>query len=338
MTVPNPTVSVLMPVHNAAEFLCQSIESVLSQTLADFEFVIVDDASTDDSERIVSGYTDSRIRLIKNARKCGVAECLNTGLRVARGKYIARMDADDISLPTRFARQVAFMDEHPEIGVLGMPAQAFGDAVFTINYPTEHDALKTQLLFNTCFAHPTVMFRATMLAEGAFEYPYVTLEDYAFWSELVDKTTFANSTELGLRYRVRSGSVLRSLSSASFEEAYAQIDVKNLSKLSIDANASELALHNILRNPTGPLMDDAEQWLLRIRDANAKAHYYDSVLLDALLHDRWRLYCYVTHGWGPRKYLRYLRSPLSRTSHEPMRSTVATFLKFCVWKLFKVIR
>ena len=114
-----PKISVVMPAYNAENYIREAIDSILAQTFRDFEFLIIDDGSTDHTVEIIRSYSDSRIRLYQNERNMGVAATLNRGLDLARGEYIARMDADDISLPERFAKQAAYMDAHPDVAVCG---------------------------------------------------------------------------------------------------------------------------------------------------------------------------------------------------------------------------
>ena len=131
----NPTVSVLMPVYNCADFIESSVESILLQTFSDFEFLIIDDFSTDGTYEYLQSLTDSRIKLIRKSKNTGYAISLNIGLNNARGKYIARMDADDISLPERFARQVSFMDNQPEVVVCGSWYENIGNGKGLVKYP-----------------------------------------------------------------------------------------------------------------------------------------------------------------------------------------------------------
>src|SRR5512146_2439112 len=109
-----PIVSVVMPVYNSAPYLREAVDSILAQTFTDFEFIIVDDGSSDETPQILDGYGDARIRRLRNERNMGVVPTLNCGLAAARGRYVARHDADDISLPTRLEQQVRFLDTHPE--------------------------------------------------------------------------------------------------------------------------------------------------------------------------------------------------------------------------------
>lgn len=114
-----PAISVLMPVYNSEKYLNEAIESILNQTFVDFEFIIINDASNDNSENIIESYQDSRIKYFKNEKNLGVAKTLNKGLKLAQGKYIARMDSDDISLPERLYKQFKFMEVYNDIDVCG---------------------------------------------------------------------------------------------------------------------------------------------------------------------------------------------------------------------------
>ncbi|MFT5919102.1 MAG: glycosyltransferase involved in cell wall biosynthesis, partial [Granulosicoccus sp.] len=143
-----PLVTVLLPVYNAEKFLEQAIRSVLDQTFTEFEFLIINDGSTDRSEEIIVSFNDSRIRYIKNETNLKLIKTLNKGIEFASGKYIARMDADDISLPTRFEQQVALLEKQPEIGVCGTNC-----IIFTTKgeespsqYASDNDEIKFNML------------------------------------------------------------------------------------------------------------------------------------------------------------------------------------------------
>ena len=152
----NPRVTVLMAMYNAAAHLQAAIESVRAQTFADFEFLIVDDGSTDDSAAIAEGCGDKRIRVIRNAQNRGQTACLNQGLAEARGEWVARQDADDLSAPERLAQQLAHMKAQPETALLGTGAwQIDGDGrtLGQVHVPTEPWAIRWQNLFDNSFLH-----------------------------------------------------------------------------------------------------------------------------------------------------------------------------------------
>jgi len=155
-----PLITILMPVHNGAAFLTEAINSMLNQSLKDFEFLIVDDASTDQSVAIIQGFKDPRIRLIQSPTRLKLSGALNLGLEHAEGRYVARMDADDISLPNRLEIQARFLEQNPGIGLCGSWIQYFGGPSTNIlKRPSHHDEIRAFMLFDTPFAHPTVMLR-----------------------------------------------------------------------------------------------------------------------------------------------------------------------------------
>ena len=166
-----PTVSVLMSVYNGERFLADAVESILGQSFGDFEFLIVDDGSTDRTRQILRGYDDPRIRLIVNPRNLGLTPSLNIGLAAARGCFIARMDADDIALPDRFARQLAFFAANPgTILVGGGHARLDHDARTQAwaTQPLRPVEFRWLSFFWTPVLHPSVMFRAGPIREAGF--------------------------------------------------------------------------------------------------------------------------------------------------------------------------
>jgi len=141
-------VTIIMPVYNGEVYLREAIDSILDQTLTDFEFLILNDGSSDHSVDIVRSYDDPRIRLVENEANLGVVQTLNRGLDLANGTFIARMDCDDRSLRDRLARQVAFLDDHPEVGICGTWMEAIGArAGYIWRYPTDPERIRCSLLF-----------------------------------------------------------------------------------------------------------------------------------------------------------------------------------------------
>ena len=144
-----PKISVIMPAYNAEQYISEAIESILGQTFADFEFIIIDDGSSDSTSGIIASYKDSRIRYFRNEKNLGIVGALNRGLALAAGEYIARMDADDISLPERFQTQCAYMEKHPDVGVCGTAIKVFGKNMEEYDrfFSTNKADLKAELLF-----------------------------------------------------------------------------------------------------------------------------------------------------------------------------------------------
>lgn len=203
-----PKVSVIMPVHNSEDYLREAIDSILNQTFTDFEFIIIDDGSSDHSQEIVKSYFDSRIRFYINAQNMGVAATLNRGLELATGEYVARMDSDDISLPERFEKQVSYMDTHQKVAVCATGVRLFGAQNGERVFSATNAQLKVDLLFNNCFAHPTVMMRRSVVG-GKCKYneAFSAMEDYALWVEVSREYELATIEDVLVMYRVHQSQV-----------------------------------------------------------------------------------------------------------------------------------
>lgn len=193
-----PTVSVIMVAYNAERFVREAIESILNQTYTDFELLIVDDASTDGSPAIFQEYErqDPRVRIYTQPHNSGIANARNIGLQLARGKYIAVMDADDVSLPKRLYKQVTYLESHPETGVLGACAWVVdenGKCQGSFDYPLTSNLIYWSLFFYDPIINPVVMFRTELArAVGGYRIEYSSLEDYDLWSRLSAITRIEN--------------------------------------------------------------------------------------------------------------------------------------------------
>lgn len=192
-----PCVSVVMSAYNAEAYLAEAVESILNQTFRDFEFVIIDDGSTDKTAEILARYEnlDKRVRVYNQANQ-GLVTALNRGVGLARGRYIARMDADDISLPERLSKQLDYMESHPEVGVMGSQMNQMdekGNPLSSFATPLSHDVIVWKMLFECAVAHATVMMRKPLLIHvGGYNPCYLHIEDTELWSRLIWVTRFAN--------------------------------------------------------------------------------------------------------------------------------------------------
>ncbi|NGP46765.1 glycosyltransferase family 2 protein [Bacillaceae bacterium SIJ1] len=154
-------VTVLMPVYNGAKYLSEAIESILNQTYKEFDLLIINDGSTDNSEEIINRFSDDRIKYIANDKNIGLIRTLNKGICLVRSEYIARMDADDISLPMRLEKQIKFMDEHQDIAVSGTSVLVFNEkgTIGKSIVSKDSNEIKTRLLFHCALMHPSVIIR-----------------------------------------------------------------------------------------------------------------------------------------------------------------------------------
>jgi glycosyltransferase involved in cell wall biosynthesis len=202
----NPRVSVLMPLYAPEPaYLRSAIESLLQQTLEDFELLIVEDPSSPAAEHLIGHYADPRIRYFLNAHRGSLVESLNHGLELARADLVARLDGDDVCVPTRLQRQLEFLQHHAEVSVLGSQITIIdrnGRKCGRRRYPLTHEAILHALPRFNPLAHPSVMYRkAPILDAGGYAYP--VNEDYELWSRLARRgVRFANHPESLLEYRV----------------------------------------------------------------------------------------------------------------------------------------
>ena len=202
----NPIISVVMPVYNGEKYLREAIDSILNQSFSDFEFIIVNDGSTDRTEEIVFSYDDKRIVYIKNQENLNISKTLNKGIEIAKGKYIARMDDDDISLPTRFERQIDFLEKNKDVGVCDTWLKTFGDIEEDWAMPVSHEEKLVSLLFHSSIAHATVLMRKNILngMSQLYKDSFSAAEDYELWTRLASVTKFAGIPEVLYKYRFHS--------------------------------------------------------------------------------------------------------------------------------------
>ncbi len=202
-----------MGVLNGARYLEQAVESVLRQTFTDFELIIVDDGSTDATPDLLARLSDPRIVRIRNPINVGVSISMNHALTLAQAPYIARMDADDVMQPDRLARQVAFLEQQPEVGVLGTYMtlmDAEGQTCGKFEVACDHEMIAWSLLFGNMIANPSTLIRRGLIeAAGGYEEAstFTGAEDFGLWVRLVDRTRFANLPERLMHYRVHPASL-----------------------------------------------------------------------------------------------------------------------------------
>ncbi len=205
----SPLVSVLMPVFNAEQYLSQSIESILNQTYIDFNFYIVNDGSTDASEKIILSYKDERIIYVKNEINKGLIYSLNKGFEIIQSKYLVRMDADDISLPERIEEQFKFMEKHSDVCLCASQVEYFGQVQKTSKFPTTHEAISASLLFGNCIAHSSVIMRMEKIRKNRlnFNSNFIHIEDYELWIRLAKVSKIALIDKVLLRYRMEGQNI-----------------------------------------------------------------------------------------------------------------------------------
>jgi len=293
----NPLISVVLSVYNAEKYLSEAIESILNQSYGNFEFIIINDGSTDRSLEIIKSYEDVRIILISRENR-GLAASLNEGIIKATGKYIARMDADDISFPERFEKQITFMEDNHEIGICGTAVIMFGEHINNSLWRLARNdqAIRTELLFSSSLAHPTVMIRRALLIENELFYneKFIHAEDIELWTRLEKYTKFANLKSPLLKYRVAENSISRK-ADKGFKERYRILKMvfqKYLEELEITNDEEENRLHfnltlNTRQQNSNIAFNILNQYFSKITQANNTKRVFDGIELKKVLGKKW---------------------------------------------------
>jgi len=210
----SPAVSVIFPVYNCEKFIGKAIKSVLQQSFSDFELIIINDGSTDKTEFAILAFADPRIIYIKNQINKGLIFSLNRAIELAQGKYIARMDADDICLPERLAKQKNFLDQNENVSVAATTIDFINEqgektGVWNLDRKTiTAEQIKKQMLYENCIAHPTVMMRAGILKNLKYNEQQKNIEDYDLWLRVLNRgMSIAKIDEPLLLYRTHDESV-----------------------------------------------------------------------------------------------------------------------------------
>lgn len=291
-----PALSVVMPTYNAARHVREAIGSVLAQDFTDFELLLVDDGSTDDTARILQEFSaDSRVRVLRNERNLGLIATLHRAYDECRAPLIARMDADDICEPSRFRKQIEFLRTNAEIDIVGGAIRFFGNIPEPklFQFPTKHADIRPAMLFFCPLAHPALMFRRRLVDDGLLRYDeaFKHAEDYHLWSQLLDRALAANLPDAVLSYRLHPQQV-SSDSSSKQHEASLRVRRQMLQAAEVDFSEDDFVLHEsvLLERPLPmtnylPLLAD---WFARLEAANARSSYWDNSALHAILRSKFQ--------------------------------------------------
>jgi len=291
-----PEVSVLMPVYNGGAFLRSAIESILSQSYSNFEFIIIDDGSTDDSVEIIKSFKDERIQLHKNGSNLGLIASLNYGLEHCKGKYIARMDCDDVSSKERLEKQVAHMNAHPETGLLGSGSQYSGRFKLYRRLPLNSAEIKSRLFIENIFIHPSMMIRKSVLTENKLQYnpAFPHAEDYALWLNLLQVTEFALLTDEHIFTRMHDNQVsvlYQQTQIDSVDRAHQLI----FEKLKLNPSEKEKKIHRDIFfhrfDYSIGFLETAEKWFLQLKNANLQEKLFQQKDFESALSMMWFSMC-----------------------------------------------
>ncbi len=336
-----PSVTVLMPLYNGERYIREAVESILRQTWRDFELLIIDDGSIDKGPDIISFMQDERIVMLRNSSNMGVAATLNRGLAVARGRYIARMDADDISLPDRLERQVRFMDDHPDVGISGGWVRLFGGGQlpYTCQVPTDSQDVAAYMVFENALWHMTVIMRKDMMNRASLKYDpfYSRSEDYDLWIRAAEHFSLANIGQILVRVRRNKQSVTRS----NWDEMTKQTEViqdRLLQRIGLQLLPAEIAFHHRVgrgyRLNKAEHVRNAEKWLLHILSMNQKTLVYDDNSLRQAIGMAWFRLCANSSTFGIWIWRMWRCSSLATFTNIPMPEKFR-FLASIIWHMVR---
>jgi glycosyltransferase involved in cell wall biosynthesis len=322
-----PTVSIVMPVYGVERYVADSVRSVLAQTMADFELVVVDDCSPDDSIRIVRGFDDPRIRIVRHDRNRGLAEARNTGIAQARGPFVALLDSDDIAPPHRLATQLAAFDRDPGLIGCGGAMQCIDGVGAPLGglhtAEIRQERIAPTLLLRNCFFVSSMLFRRQPLAELSYRSEFQMAEDFDLMVRASERGRLSNLPDLLLHYRVHAAS-LTSTKPRLMDEFRRRIATSQLQRLGISPSAEELDTHMHAAYPRGGVtreqVDAVFVWLKRLSRANDVHRVHAPQALDDVLAASWFEVCTLASGLGPWTMGRYLRESLAgRVGVPPQR-------------------
>lgn len=306
-------ISIALPVYNGEKYIGECLDSLLAQTYGNFEIILIDDCSTDSTAQIVAGYDDKRIHYYKNEENLGIVHTLNKAFGLCRGEYIARMDADDIADHQRLEKQLALMESNPQLGIVSVWFQMFGDAECSVHYAVEPKEIACRLLFSLQLLHPGWLMRRQLVDEGLFyreEYRYA--EDWDFLVRASRVTQLGNVPEELMRYRINPGQ-LSHVFSAPQKAAADRVARDQLEYLGLELTQEEFELFRRAFGCREMLlsvrqMEQLLELLHRMEQANERKMFYDSRVLHQVIQEEVYWLCLYNLAMNRRSGLKLLGS------------------------------
>lgn len=319
LKVIEPKISVIMSVYNGERHLSEAIESIICQTYTEFELIIINDGSLDKTVDVIKSFSDPRIVFLENKNNIGLAASLNKGILEAKGGYIVRMDADDVSLPNRLQLQYEFMQNNPDITVCGSSLVIYDSPDNQWKPPCTHEEINVRMLFECCLYHPSVIFRKddVMDGSGGYDATFSCSQDYDLWQRLsrVSTIRFANLAEPLIRYRVYTDI---DRSDYKFKQKELAKIIKNnyLKQLEIYPSAQDYSYHQLfacfdIKSFEITDLEKYSKWLDKIAMANDKHCIFPPFYLRQELKYRWLKLCLLAAYQYPLVAIGFLRGDWS---------------------------
>lgn len=296
-------VSIIMPVYNGEKYLEAAIDSIRNQTYKNWELIIINDGSTDNTENIINQYADDRIKYITNETNLGLIATLNKAIDFCKGEYIARMDADDICEKGRLSKQIDFLEAHPLVAMCGTNAIVIdenGNRKGNIINLSSNDYIQINLLFSVPIVHPSIVLRASVLKNNRYNSEYKHIEDYELWCRIADKYPISNLSSKLLKYRWHTTNISVQYNEEQ-EKLKDKIITNQLNKIGLSPSQEELYLHRVsymqydtkgdLEKQNFTNYSGLSTWFKKVIEANRKVERYDQQKLIAFLWSRWIVLC-----------------------------------------------
>jgi glycosyltransferase involved in cell wall biosynthesis len=332
----SPKVTALIPVYDREQYVDEAVDSILAQTFTDFELLVIDDGSTDRSRDIVRSYRDSRVRLVCNETNEGIPKTRNKGLRLARGEYLAFLDSDDWACSERFAKQVTFLDNHPDYAAVGAWIAWMDENGRSLRRikrkPVSPDAIAAQRLFQSGIENSASMARTAVLRAYEYQEEYDLSEDFDLWARIAAKHKLATLPEVLVRRRMHSGRITQE-KALRMKDRRLAIYAAQLHELGMVFTDTDLERHFLLRSMRKQhftldlgYLEWAETWLLQLRTANQRAQCYPEPAFSQLLGQFWLKVCwYALAGLGWPAWWHFWKSPLCKAVRPGLRKFLSLY-------------
>lgn len=313
-----PKISIVMPVFNRERYIKSSVESILNQTFSDFEFIIVNDGSTDKTLEILESYKDDRIKIFNNETNRGIVYSRNRGLKETNSELIGMFDSDDIATPDKFQLQYSFLEKNPDIAMVGAGAKWIDEDGKLLTKKWKVDKPNKQipaiLLFRNYFIQSTILVRKKAIPKGLYSSGFDVVEDYKMWFEISQYHKVANINKYLILYRVHSDNVssIDTIQYSLHDKLYRFI----FDKYGINITDEELNAHYAIKN-NEPISSkneliNIEKWLLKIAKHNKTVKKYNQNALKKVIFNRWLKVCSKSKKIGFFALKRMIFSPLSK--------------------------